>query len=142
MYEYKFTLSKVIDGGTIEGLIDLGFGVLLKERIRLHGIDAPEIKLQKSIKNPKERVLEKKKGIKAKLRLKELLSHGSSQPEGLFINSVLFQKGKRGRIIGDIKYVYAKDLYNMQEGQKPWTGWKSISSQLLEEGLVTQYNKR
>lgn len=141
MYEYRFKLSKVIDGDTVDGIIDLGFGISLKERIRIYGINAPEIRLQSSIKDIKERYAEKDRGLKAKSRLKELLSYGAKQPEGLFINTFLYSKGKYGRILGDIKYIYARDLHNHQPGQKPWVGWKSISQQLLEEKLVEVYNK-
>ena len=42
MYEYKAKLVRVIDGDTIDCIIDLGFDVRLKERIRLKGIDTPE----------------------------------------------------------------------------------------------------
>ena len=141
MYQYKFKVLKVIDGDTVDGTIDLGFGILLKERIRLLGIDAPEIRLQKSIKNKKDRLAEKQKGLQAKKRLKELLSHGSKQPEGLLIETILDKKGKFGRVLGDIKYIYARDLYNDKQGSKPWVGYKSISQQLLEENLVQLYNR-
>lgn len=141
MYEYKFKLTKVIDGDTVDGIIDLGFGICLRERIRLAGINAPETRLQTSIKNIKDRYAEKDKGLKAKSRLKELLKIGSKQPEGLIIETFLDNKGKFGRILGDIKYIYAKDLHNYQLNSKPWVGWKSISHQLLEENLVKPYNK-
>jgi len=140
MYEYKFKFTRVVDGDTVDGIIDLGFGILLKERIRIYGIDAPEVRLQSSIKDIKERYAEKDRGLKAKSRLKELLIYGSKQPEGLFITTFLDKKGKYGRILGDIKYIYARDLHNFKEGSKPWVGWKSISSQLLEEKLVEVYN--
>ena len=43
MYEYNCKIVRVVDGDTVDVDIDLGFGVWLhKERIRLHGIDAPE----------------------------------------------------------------------------------------------------
>jgi micrococcal nuclease len=141
MYEYSFKFTRVVDGDTVDGIIDLGFGVSLSERIRLYGIDAPETRLQRSIKDYEERVLEKKKGLKAKSRLLELLKHGSSQPEGLIIQTFLDKKGKYGRILGDIKYIYARDLYNNKPDSKPWVGYKSISQQLLEESLVKVYNK-
>lgn len=141
MYQYKFKFTKVIDGDTVDGVLDLGFGILLNERIRLYGIDAPEIRLQKSIKDKKERQAEKEKGLLAKTRLKELLIHGSKQPEGLLIETFLDKKGKFGRILGDIKYIYARDLHNFKEGSKPWIGYKSISQQLLEENIVKLYNK-
>jgi len=140
MYEYKFKFCRVIDGDTVDGVIDLGFGVSLKERVRLYGINAPEIRLQKSIKNLEDRKLEKERGLKAKKRLTELLKHGAAQPEGLYINTFLDKKGKYGRVLGDIKYVYAKDLYNSQPNSKPWIGWQSISLKLLEEDLAKPYN--
>jgi|TARA_Y100000289_G_scaffold62654_1_gene72133 micrococcal nuclease len=141
MYQYSFSFTKVIDGDTVDGVIDLGFGISLKERIRLAGIDAPEIRLQKSIKDKEERAKEKQRGLDAKKRLQELLIYGSKQPEGLLIETFLDKKGKYGRILGDIKYIYARDLYNDKANAKPWIGYKSISQQLLEESLVKVYNK-
>lgn len=140
MYQYHFAFTRVIDGDTVDGIIDLGFGVSLKERIRLYGINAPETRLQSSIKDKQKRLEEKQKGLVAKKRLIELLKHGSSQPEGLLIETFLDKKGKYGRILGDIKYIYARDLYNNQPNAKPWVGYKSISEQLLEESLVAPYN--
>lgn len=141
MYQYHFKFCRVIDGDTVDGTIDLGFGISLKERIRLVGIDAPEVRLQRAIKNQKERIAEKERGLQAKARLKELLVFGANQPEGLIIETFLDKKGKYGRILGDIKYIYARDLYNDKPDAKPWIGYKSISQQLLEEGLVKLYNK-
>ena len=43
MYTYAAKLIEVIDGDTVDLLIDLGFGVHAKERCRLYGIDAPEM---------------------------------------------------------------------------------------------------
>ena len=43
MFTYAAKLIEVIDGDTVDLLIDLGFGVHVKERCRLYGIDAPEI---------------------------------------------------------------------------------------------------
>jgi micrococcal nuclease len=140
MHQYHFTFTRVIDGDTVDGIIDLGFGVSLKERVRLYGINAPETRLQSSIKDKQKRIKEKQKGLVAKKRLIELLKHGSSQPEGLLIKTFLDRKGKYGRILGDIKYIYARDLYNNQPNAKPWVGYKSISEQLLEESLVSPYN--
>ena len=100
MYEYKFRVARVIDGDTVDGIIDLGFGVCLKERIRLAGISAPEIRLQKSIKDLDERTQEKERGLKAKARLKELLKEGAIHPEGLFIKTFFDNKGEYGRISG------------------------------------------
>jgi micrococcal nuclease len=42
-YIYQATLERVVDGDTVDVVIDLGFSTFRKERIRLYGIDAPEI---------------------------------------------------------------------------------------------------
>lgn len=47
LYRYKAKVVEVIDGDTLELLIDLGLGVHGKERVRLFGIDAPEMRFQK-----------------------------------------------------------------------------------------------
>ena len=43
MFTYQAKLIEVIDGDTVDLLIDLGFGVHVRERCRLYGIDAPEM---------------------------------------------------------------------------------------------------
>jgi len=42
MYEYQATLVRVIDGDTIEVVIDLGFHVAVRQTVRLAGINCPE----------------------------------------------------------------------------------------------------
>ena len=45
MYEYRAFVRRVYDGDTITVDIDLGFEVLLKnQKLRLYGIDTPEIR--------------------------------------------------------------------------------------------------
>jgi micrococcal nuclease len=43
IYIYKAELVRVVDGDTVDLIIDLGFDTLRKERFRLYGIDAPEM---------------------------------------------------------------------------------------------------
>jgi micrococcal nuclease len=44
MYEYAVKdVPRVIDGDTLDVVIDLGFNLTIKQRIRLKGIDTPEI---------------------------------------------------------------------------------------------------
>ena len=43
MYEYKAVVEKVIDGDTIDVMIDLGFYVFKTERVRLARINCPEL---------------------------------------------------------------------------------------------------
>ena len=42
MYEYKARLLRVVDGDTIDAMVDLGFYVWVKQRIRLYGVDTWE----------------------------------------------------------------------------------------------------
>ena len=141
MHEYKFKFIGVVSGDTVDGEIDLGFGISLKQRVKLLGIKAPESKLTKlkqATTDPTELKEAKARPAKAKRRLKELLKHAQSRPEGLFIDTLNIVQENVGRssIIGDLKYIYARDLYNMKEGSEPWVGWQSVSKQLLNEDLV------
>jgi len=43
MFTYQAKLIDVIDGDTVDLLIDLGLSTFVKERCRLYGIDAPEM---------------------------------------------------------------------------------------------------
>jgi endonuclease YncB( thermonuclease family) len=47
IYIYKADLIRVVDGDTVELIIDLGFDTSRKERFRLYGIDAPEMNTAK-----------------------------------------------------------------------------------------------
>jgi micrococcal nuclease len=42
MYEYKAVVDRVIDGDTVDFIVDLGFSVFLKIRGRLADVDTPE----------------------------------------------------------------------------------------------------
>lgn len=43
MFQYPCKVVRVIDGDTLDVDLDLGFDIHLKERVRLIGLDAPEI---------------------------------------------------------------------------------------------------
>jgi micrococcal nuclease len=44
IYIYKADLIRVVDGDTVDLIIDLGFDTSRHERFRLYGIDAPEMR--------------------------------------------------------------------------------------------------
>lgn len=46
MFTYRGEVKAVIDADTVDVLIDLGFGVHTMQRLRLYGIDAPEMKTE------------------------------------------------------------------------------------------------
>tara|TARA_B100002019_G_C21268207_1_gene600619 strand:- start:2160 stop:2495 length:336 start_codon:yes stop_codon:yes gene_type:complete len=87
MYKYNIKeITKVVDGDTVDAIIDLGFNVHIKERIRLYGINTPETRTRN-----KE---EKKKGLIAKNKVKHIL-YGAKKIK-------LHSKGigKYGRVLG------------------------------------------
>jgi len=88
MYEYKCKLLRIVDGDTIDVDIDLGFSIHQKNRIRLSGIDTPEIRTRDTV--------EKKRGFAAKNRLAELL------PEEFIIRTKYDNRGKYGRVLGTL----------------------------------------
>ena len=64
-FVYNATLERIVDGDTFDCCLDLGFDVKLhKQRVRLAGIDTPESRTRD--------LAEKKLGLAAKARLKEL----------------------------------------------------------------------
>lgn len=90
MYQYKIKeVVRVIDGDTVDVFIDVGFDIIVKKRIRLYGINTPEIRTR----DKKEKEL----GYKAKDALKHLL-YSSKE---LYLDSVGICK--YGRVLGVIK---------------------------------------
>jgi micrococcal nuclease len=94
MYTYNAKVTNVVDGDTIDVQIDLGFSIFINQRIRLNGINTPEI--HSTNEN------EKSKGILAKLRLKELV-------DGKDIKLITIKKEKFGRMLGII-YINDQDI--------------------------------
>ena len=92
MYTYKVTIVRVVDGDTIDVDIDLGFGMTYSnQRIRLSGIDTPECRTRDDV--------EKQFGFLAKRFVESLVGEPGST---CTLQSHAFEKGKFGRILGDI----------------------------------------
>ena len=99
MYKYYIEVTRVIDGDTVDALIDLGFNTYLKKRIRLHGIDTPEIRTKN--------LAEKEKGYIAKERLEELLNKHDGHAE-----LISYGTGKYGRCLGVLRVKTERDSLN------------------------------
>ena len=95
MYEYAIKeIVKVVDGDTIDIVIDLGFNLSKKERVRLAGIDSPESRTKD--------LEEKELGLESKEFLKRRLEDGKSS--GLRVKTE--KDGKYGRMLG---WIYCGD---------------------------------
>ena len=91
MYEYSCKVEKVVDGDTIDVVLDLGFDILYKSRVRLYGIDTPESRTRD--------LDEKARGKMAGAFLTEAVEEG----EKVVIQTKLKDsKGKYGRVLGDV----------------------------------------
>ena len=91
-YIYRGKLERVVDGDTIDALIDVGFDIWVKKRIRYQGIDAWESRTRN--------LEEKAKGLEAKARNKELMMEVSDKPGYFLLRS--HGVGKYGRVLGEI----------------------------------------
>ena len=91
-YIYRGKLERVVDGDTIDALIDVGFDIWIKKRIRYSGIDTWESRTRD--------LAEKEKGLQAKARNKELLEKVSSKSGYFRLKS--HGVGKYGRVLGEI----------------------------------------
>lgn len=66
MYEYRANILEVYDGDTVTALVDLGFHTQMTIKVRLVGINAPELKGD-----------DKGAGLKSRDRLAELVLNKS-----------------------------------------------------------------
>ena len=44
MYTYQCNIIRVIDGNTVDAIIDLGFNVTIRQRIKLYGVNVKEVR--------------------------------------------------------------------------------------------------
>ena len=131
--EYECELIKVVDGDTIDCWIDLGFKVKWKARVRYMGLDTWESRTRD--------LDEKKKGLAAKARNKELLEAGKFKLKS-------FGTGKFGRVLGEIfvspEYVgnhITECIASPDSGiDLSSDGWVSVNDILIEEEHAYDYH--
>ena len=117
-YIYRAKLDRIIDGDTVDALIDVGFDIWFKKRIRFKGIDTRESRTRN--------LAEKAKGLKAKARTKELLEKVSSKSGYFRLKS--YGVGKYGRVLGE--------LFIQDKEGKQW----NINETLISEGHAYVYD--
>ena len=102
MYEYAVKeITKVIDGDTVDVVIDLGFDLSKKERVRLAGIDTPESRTR----DAEEKVF----GLEAKAYLKTRLEN---------CEKLIVKTEKDGKYFSAIKSICPVDFYSIKDGDK------------------------
>ena len=114
MYEYYVRkVENVVDGDTIDVLIDLGFDILFQSRVRLAGIDTPESRT----KDLKEKAL----GLESKEYLKKALKDAKSV---VIKTEKMDSSEKYGRILG---WLYLDGESN------------SVNHEMIEKGYAWGY---
>ncbi len=114
-YIYKIkSVSRVVDGDTIDASIDLGFDISLEKRIRLAGVDTPESRTTDKA--------EKALGLDAKNWLK----HRLEEVKDIIIRTQLPDSTEKyGRIIGQL-YINGEEV--------------SLNNQMITEGYALAYD--
>ncbi|HXG85085.1 MAG TPA: thermonuclease family protein [Pyrinomonadaceae bacterium] len=110
-YQFKGRITKIVDGDTLDAVVHLGFRVSIDLRLRLYGIDTPELRDA----DPTMRL----NAQKAKARLIEL----TGNPMVLIKSHKPFHTEKFGR--------YLCQLYN--------SDGVNINQTLLDEGLAIPF---
>ena len=88
---YNAEVKKIIDGDTLDVLIDLGFKIFKHDRIRLFGVNTPEIRTSN--------VEEKKMGLAAKEFVNQwLITVGNK----VIIETIIDKGEKYGRILARV----------------------------------------
>ena len=91
MYEYSCTVDRVVDGDTIDVILDLGFDIMFRSRVRLYGIDTPESRTR----NKDEKV----RGKMAGSFLKDAVDNGTKV---IIETKLKDSRGKYGRVLGNV----------------------------------------
>ncbi len=121
LFTYKAFLLRVIDGDTLQVRIDLGFSIVIEQRLRLRGLDAPELGTGqgKSPLPPLQKGVDAKRFVESRLKDCKFLiikTHGSD---------------KYDRYLVDVFYLNDEDNEDkvLREGN-------FLNNELLEEGLA------
>lgn len=134
MYEYYVReVKNVVDGDTIDVILDLGFNILFEQRVRLAGIDTPESRttdkvekalgleskdyLKKRITTAKNIVIKTEK-MDSSEKYGRILGWIYLDGEGNSINTEMIEKGYAWGYLGDTKVKDFKALADQRAKHK------------------------
>ena len=115
-YVYNAYVEKIYDADTITCTIDCGFSLSMKrQKIRLHGINAPEV-----------RGVAKKAGIAARDHLRRKILH-----KNVLIKTFKDKKGKYGRYLGTV-FLEKENINDwlVEMGTRSWHSIEAIGSEV------------
>lgn len=113
LYVYRATLLRIVDGDTLDLRISLGLDVKIDQRIRLYGINTPEL----NSPDPAERE-------RAQEARTFVTTYLPTHENGITLKTYKDRREKYGRYLGEI---YAGDTV------------QSLNTALIEAGLAVPY---
>lgn len=116
-YWYKAKILKVIDGDTVDAMVDLGFDMHHKIRIRLYGVNTPESRTKDAA--------EKELGLKAKAFTEDwCIRH----PD-VYLQTVVDKNEKYGRVLAEL--YSSNDIHNIKTS--------CLNREIKEAGYAREY---
>lgn len=119
-YQYAAEAVHVVDGDTIDVILDFGFSLKQKMRLRLSGCDTPEL-------NSKDEV-ERKRALAAKEFTRQFVfasAEGEGYPRPMIVKTIKTRKGKERQTFGR----YVAEVYT-----ESTNGWTCLNEELVKEG--------
>jgi len=113
-YRYKAQVTRVVDGDTIDCLVDLGFTVSVKQRFRLYGVNTPESRTRDAE--------EKVKGLAAKKFVMDRIAGKKVEVD------ITKGTGKYGRYLATVHYQTEKD-----------GSFTDLNAELIKDGHAVEY---
>lgn len=110
-YTYAATVDRVVDGDTLLVLIEVGFGILVHDRLRLRGINTPELATPE--------------GQRAKRFVEQRLPAGAA----LVVKSHKWRTDSHGRFVADVFY-----KKGVEDARGILTDGTYLNQELLESG--------
>ena len=114
---YGATVLKVVDGDTVDLMVDLGFKIHHKIRVRLYGVNTPESRTRN--------LEEKAMGLKSKSFTKDWLNNH----KWVFVNTIPDKNDKYGRILARI--------YSSDQIDDPKTA--CLNTDIIQAGHAREY---
>ena len=110
MYEYSCEVKRVVDGDTIDCVLDLGFSVFHKCRVRLYAIDTPESRTRNRD--------EKARGLLAK----QFLIDSIKDKKVVLKSKLRDSRGKFGRVLAEV-----------------WVNGINVNEDMVKKGHAVRY---
>jgi len=140
IYWYKAKAIRIVDGDTVDFEVDLGMNIFAVKRVRVYGINCPEIhgvRLEDT---------EYAEGMKAKDAVVKLLLDSNKDPVQCYLKTHRDKTGKYGRFLAEI-YIPEEDInwdptYDGDKVSKQscdGVEYVDLGETLIKQGHATRY---